>query len=340
MTDPFDVLRLPATPLAPDPAFAARLRARLATALDATPGGPTMPTQTDPAATTATDAVAAVPGRRPALSPYLVVADGHAALAWYEAVFGGVRGESVEMPDGRLGHAELIVSGSVLMLADEFPEMGLLAPGARGGTTVSLVLDVADVDATAALAVEQGATVEREPADMPYGFRAAAVVDPFGHRWLIEAPLATEAGAAAPTPTAASGDRPGPRARTAREVTDDHEVYTEPGDIVYVTWMVEDEERAAAFYGELLGWTFTAGSVEHALRMDGSNLLGGLWGRQAEGRNEAKLMYHVPDIVEAVAKVRALGGTATDPELMPYGWSADCTDDQGMEFWIYTPAEP
>ena len=50
-------------------------------------------------------------------------------------------------------------------------------------------------------------------------------------------------------------------------------------------------------------------------------------------------MYHVPDIDEAVVKVRALGGTATDPELMPYGWSADCTDDQGMEFWIYTPAD-
>ncbi len=222
------------------------------------------------------------------------------------------------------------------MMSDEFPEMGLLAPGARGGTTVSLVLDVADVDATTAAAAERGATVEREPADMPYGFRAAAVVDPFGHRWLIEAPLADSAPAAVVSaPVAAERPRP----RTAREMVDEHEVYTEPGDIVYVTWMVKDEVRTAAFFGELLGWTFTAGSVDHALQMDGSNLLGGLWGRGDDAPNAPKLMYHVPEITQAVVKVRALGGTATDPELMPYGWSSECTDDQGMEFWLYTPAD-
>jgi uncharacterized glyoxalase superfamily protein PhnB len=325
--DPLDALRLPATPLAPDPAFAAGLRARVAAALDpTTSGGPTM--LTDPVPTPSTPP-------RPSLSPYLVVADAREAVAWYGEVFGGTLGETVEMDDGRLGHAEVHIGVAVLMLADEFPEMGLLAPAARGGTTVSLVLDVADVDATTATAVEQGATVEREPADMPYGFRAAALVDPFGHRWLIEAPLVKEAPAAAPTPT--SEDRPRPR--TAREMVDEHEVYTEPGDIVYVTWMVQDEERTAAFFGQLLGWSFTAGSVDHALRVDGSNLLGGLWGRGDEARNEAKLMYHVPDITEAVATVRSLGGTATDPELMPYGWSSECTDDQGMEFWLYTPAD-
>jgi uncharacterized glyoxalase superfamily protein PhnB len=325
-TDPLEVLRLPSVPLAPDPVFAARLRARLATALDPTSsGGPTM-TQTQ------TDApIAAAMATRPSLSPYLVVADARAAVAWYEEVFGGTLGETVEMPDGRLGHAEVHIGAAVLMLADEFPEMGLLAPAARGGTTVSLVLDVADVDVTTAAAVEQGATVEREPTDMPYGFRAAALVDPFGHRWLIEAPLD------APAPVSAAAERPRPR--TAHEVTDEHEVYTEPGDIVYVTWMVKDEQRTAAFFGELLGWTFTAGSVDHALRADGTNLLGGLWGQGPDAANAPKLMYHVPEISDAVAKVRQLGGTATDPELMPYGWSSDCTDDQGTEFWLYTPAE-
>ena len=333
-TDPLEVLRLPAAPLAPDPAFAARLRARLAATLDPTSsGGPTMTqTQTD-------TPIAAPTATRPSLSPYLVVADARAAVAWYEEVFGGTLGETVEMPDGRLGHAEVHIGAAVLMLADEFPEMGLLAPAARGGTTVSLVLDVADVDVTTATAVERGAQVEREPADMPYGFRAAAVVDPFGHRWLIEAPLATAVPASVPAATATAADADRPRPRTAREMNDEHEVYTEPGDIVYVTWMVKDEQRTAAFFGELLGWTFTAGSVDHALRLDGSNLLGGLWGQGPDAANAPKLMYHVPDIGDAVAKVRALGGTATDPELMPYGWSSDCTDDQGMEFWLYTPAD-
>lgn len=330
--DPLDALHQALAPLAPDPAFAAQLRDRIATALTGgdDQGGPMTTTDTNEATTAA--ATAAV--RRPTLSPYLAVADARAAVAWYVEVFGGVAGETVEMPDGRLGHAEVRIGDSTLMLADEFPEMNLLAPTSRGGTTVSVVVDVADVDATTDTARNAGATVEREPADMPYGFRAAGIIDPFGHRWLVEAPLA---GAAAAAPPASSSDRPKPR--TAHEVVDEHEVYTEPGDIVYVTWQVPDEERTARFLGELLGWTFTGGSVEHGLQVQGPNLMGGLWGKGEGTPIDAKLMYHVADIQAAVAKVRELGGTATDPELMPYGWSADCADDQGMEFWLYTPAE-
>jgi uncharacterized glyoxalase superfamily protein PhnB len=324
-SDPLDALHQPLAPLAPDPAFAAQLRHRIATALAEGDD------QGEPMTTIDTnDATAATAVRRPTLSPYLAVADARAAVAWYVDVFAGVAGESVEMPDGRLGHAEVRIGDSTLMLADEFPEMNLLAPTSRGGTTVSVVVDVSDVDATTEAARAAGATVEREPADMPYGFRAAAVIDPFGHRWLVEAPLA--AAAAAPAPAR-------PRPRTAHEVTDEHEVYTEPGDIVYVTWQVKDEQRTARFFGELLGWTFRAGSVPNGLQVDGANLMGGLWGQGDEARNDAKLMYHVPDIQTAVAKVRELGGTATEPELMPYGWSSDCADDQGMEFWLYTPAE-
>jgi uncharacterized glyoxalase superfamily protein PhnB len=330
--DPLDALHQPLAPLAPDPAFAAQLRHRIATALTGgdDQGGPMTTTDTNEATTAA--ATAAV--RRPTLSPYLAVADARAAVAWYVEVFGGVAGETVEMPDGRLGHAEVRIGDATLMLADEFPEMNLLAPTSRGGTTVSVVVDVADVDATTDTARDAGATVEREPADMPYGFRAAGIIDPFGHRWLVEAPLA---GAAVAAPPASSSDRPKPR--TAHEVVDEHEVYTEPGDIVYVTWQVPDEERTARFLGELLGWTFTGGSVEHGLQVQGPNLMGGLWGKGEGTPIDAKLMYHVADIQAAVAKVRELGGTATDPELMPYGWSADCADDQGMEFWLYTPAE-
>jgi predicted enzyme related to lactoylglutathione lyase len=196
---------------------------------------------------------------------------------------------------------------------------------------------VADVDATTAAARAAGATVEREPTDMPYGFRTAAVIDPFGHRWLLETPLAGAVDATGARSSAATPERPKPR--TAREVTDEHEVYTEPGDIVYVTWQVPDEQRTARFLGELLGWTFTPGNVEHGLGVEGPNLMGGLWGKGEGTPIDAKLMYHVADIQTAVDKVRELGGTATDPELMPYGWSADCADDQGMEFWLYTPAE-
>jgi len=101
------------------------------------------------------------------------------------AAFGAVpRGEPVEMPDGRLGHAEVALGDSVVMLADEFPEMGLLSPAGRGGTTVSLRLEVTDPDAVVERALAHGARLERAVADHPYG-RNGVVVDPSGHRWMV-----------------------------------------------------------------------------------------------------------------------------------------------------------
>lgn len=123
-----------------------------------------------------------------ALTPYLTVDDARRALDWYVEVFAATRrGEPVTMPDGRIGHAELTVAGAVLMLADESPDLGLLGPRARGGPSQSLVLEVADVDATVRRAVAAGALLSRPAADNPHG-RNAVVVDPFGHRWLVSSP--------------------------------------------------------------------------------------------------------------------------------------------------------
>jgi uncharacterized glyoxalase superfamily protein PhnB len=183
MSDPFDVLRTPIVPVAPDPGFTAALRHRLTIALSEGDEGGEM------TGTSIPETPATVVGSRPTLSAYLAVDDAHRALDWYTSVFGGRVGETVEMPDGRLGHAEVHIGNAVLMLADEFEEIDFRSPRSRGGTTVSIVVDGDDVDATTAAAAALGATVERPPADMPYGFRAASVVDPFGHRWLIEAPL-------------------------------------------------------------------------------------------------------------------------------------------------------
>ena len=323
MTDPFDALRLPPTPLAPDPEFTAQLRSRLVRALAEgdDPGGTMTTTDT---ASTSTASSNARPTGGPTLSPYLMVSDARRAFAWYADIFDGEQGDTVEMDDGRLGHAEIRIGGSTLMLADEFPETGMLAPTSTGATTVSIHVEVPDVDATTRRAADAGATVEREPADAPYGFRGSAVLDPFGHRWLIQTPLTAGAGAGA------DGSTSTPRPH-------DEEPVTRPGDIVYVTWAVRDEQRAAAFFGELLGWTFSPGHVDRGLQMHGANVLGGLMGGVEEP--SAKLMYHVTDIQAGAQQVRDLGGTATEPELQPYGWSSECTDDQGMEFWIYTPAD-
>ena len=100
---------------------------------------------------------------RPAALPYLTVANARDAIAWYVDAFGAsVVGEPFEMDDGRIGHAELAIAGGVLYLADEYPEIGLKAPDPQA-TSVSLMLHVADTDATLERARDRGAQVQREP---------------------------------------------------------------------------------------------------------------------------------------------------------------------------------
>jgi uncharacterized glyoxalase superfamily protein PhnB len=182
MTDPLDALREPIRPVHPEPGFAAQLREHLERLLLATgPESEESSVTISDAPATSTD-VAALPLH--ALTPYLAVPDATAALDFYVDVFGAVRrGEPIVMPDGRIGHAEIALGDSVVMLAEEFPEMGLRAP-APGAVSVSLRLEVADPDAVVARAVARGARLERPVTDSPYG-RGGVVVDPAGHRWMI-----------------------------------------------------------------------------------------------------------------------------------------------------------
>ena len=210
-TDPLDVLRLPSTPLAPDPAFAARLRARLATALDPTSsGGPTMTTQTD-----TTDHRRSPPRRpdprcRPTSSSPTPVRPSPGTPTCSAAP----SARPSRCPTAGSATPRSTSAPPVLMLADEFPEMGLLAPVARGGTTVSLVLDVADVDATTAAAVERGPPSSGSRPTCPTASVPPRVVDPFGHRWLIEAPARGSARRPARRPGGGrNGPGPAPPAR-------------------------------------------------------------------------------------------------------------------------------
>jgi PhnB protein len=88
-------------------------------------------------------------------------------------------------PDGKVGHAEIGIGDSVIMLADEHPEMGARAPGAFGGAAVSIMLYVDDVDATVKTAVAHGAKVLRAIEDKFYGDRTGTIEDPFGHHWHV-----------------------------------------------------------------------------------------------------------------------------------------------------------
>lgn len=120
------------------------------------------------------------------VTPYLIVKGAAAAIEFYKKAFGAK--ELFRMKpgeDGRIGHAEIRIGNAPVMLADEFPEHGFRSPQSIGGSPVSLLLYVEDVDAVAARAVSAGATVLRPIKDQFYGDRSGTYSDPFGHTWTI-----------------------------------------------------------------------------------------------------------------------------------------------------------
>lgn len=217
--DPFEALGTPPGELpVPDAAFVGRLRSRLVATLgiDATLDDDVdveidigmiadLPerklTMNQPP-----DAAAATPPS--VVVPYLTVADGDRALAWYGTAFGAVEVMRVEA-EGVLGHAEFSIGGATFYLSDEFPQLGVLSPSSLGGTSVALHLTVADVDAAFAAAVDAGATSLAAPADQPHGARHGTLVDPFGHRWMLSQPIAMPESSGGH----AAGDRSTARAR-------------------------------------------------------------------------------------------------------------------------------
>ena len=119
------------------------------------------------------------------ISAHIVVQDAGRAATFYREAFGAEELERIPTPDGRIMSLQLRVAGSVLHVADEFPEMGVLAPPSIGGTPVVLALDVADADAVIARAVAAGAEVRQPVQDMFWGDRHGQIEDPFGHRWNV-----------------------------------------------------------------------------------------------------------------------------------------------------------
>ena len=127
-------------------------------------------------------AVSAIPHGYHSVTPYLTVDDAAAAIDFYKRAFGAVEVTRMMMGD-KVGHAEIKIEGSYVMLSDEWPDMDKLSPKSRGGATAGLMVYLDDVDAAFARAVEAGATVERPLEDQFYGDRSGSVRDPFGHSW-------------------------------------------------------------------------------------------------------------------------------------------------------------
>jgi PhnB protein len=119
------------------------------------------------------------------VTPYLIVQGAADAIEYYKAVFGAKERMRFPAPDGKIGHAEIEIGDSTIMLADEVPEMGHRSPRTLGGSPISLLLYVEDVDRTVDRAVAAGAKLERAVADQFYGDRTGGIVDPFGHIWYV-----------------------------------------------------------------------------------------------------------------------------------------------------------
>jgi uncharacterized glyoxalase superfamily protein PhnB len=298
--------------------------------------------------TTETSTDIATPHRTAAVTPYLCAADALGAIAFYQQVFGAELAFPPFIgPDGRVGHSELRIGGSTIMLASTYPEELVIDPLEAGGTTVQLRLEVPDVDAVFARAVEAGATVLREVADQPYGDRAGKIRDPFGHNWFITtvveqlsaedlnqrleplgfAPAVDEAGLSqGGSATATRGPHDPQRALGPAD----------PGQVFYFTFDVPDGARAEAFFGRLFDWEIIPGSQPGGYHIANPTPPGGIAGGVAAP--DVTLYFRVADIQAAVARVRELGGTAEEPVLWASGWSSACHDDQGTPFSLSEPA--
>jgi predicted enzyme related to lactoylglutathione lyase len=310
MADPFSVLRAPVTPADPDPAFAARLRARLERALDLPEGvavsdtGAIMQPHPAPAAATrrrgASDAAddqapggARAPRQGDIGYASLQVPDAGRAAAFYAAVFGWEY-EPSHNPRARQ------VPGAT-------PPQGLWGGQPRTTLFCSYVVD----DAVAAAARVQAAGGQAgDPVQRPYGL-VADCTDNQGTRFAVhQYPAAGQPGAAAAGPAAAPRD----------------------GDLAYITFEVADSRLARDFYGAVLGWRFAPGSIADGWQVEGTTPMAGLSGGHAEATTVP--MWRVADLQATVGRVRVAGGTAAEPRQEPYGLTADCTDDQGTRFYL------
>lgn len=319
--DPFEVLRAADERATPPPAFVNRLRAQLAATLDAV-GLPTVEIAA-PAPSRATNHARSTT----MLVPYISVHDAAAAIDWYTSVFGANEEVRYVGDDGRVGHAQLAIGDATLYLADEYPEYDVVGPRRRGGTSVSLHLQVDDVDAVYAAALGAGAESRFEPSDQPYGARGATIVDPFGHRWQIQTvtgePTSEEITAAMDGFTVVETPPAQPAAA--------------PIEVGYLTFAVPDTARAAQFYAALFGWASEPGHLGNEyVHVPNTKLPMGITPGPVDDR--PALYYRVPSLAPYVARVRELGGEVLNEAVWESGPGAECRDDQGRTFHLWEPA--
>ena len=245
--NPFDQLRdQPGNEISnrPDARFAARLRTQIEAALSPIVELPARRTIESETTMTHTD-VSTTPATQ-IITPYLSVREGAAAIEWYASALGAVETMRYTGDDGRVGHAELQVGGARIYLSDAYPEIGVVAADSYVGSSCALHIEVSNVDAMYSAAVAQGAVAQTEPADQPHGSRTATIVDPYGHRWMLNQTLSS------PTVDEIDASTPGFTVESSPASSRDAD---DPVQLAYYTIHTDDVAKAAAFYSQLLGGT-------------------------------------------------------------------------------------
>ena len=274
-----------------------------------------------------------------AATPYLTVRGAAAAIDFYREAFGATEETRLAEPGGRIGHAVMRLGSATWMLADEYPELGILAPAAPGASGVTIHLPVPDVDAFFTRAAAAGARVVRSPRDEFYGERAGRLVDPFGHVWRVstrrEDLTSAEVlrrfdemlakGVEAGAPSRPSGPRPGFHAVTP------YIQVRRPAELIA---FVEKAFDAA----ESFRTTGPAGGMHAEVRIGDSMLMIG--GMESLGKESPATIYlYVADVDRTYERALAAGATSVlVPTDQPYGdRSAWVRDPFGNTWYIATP---
>jgi PhnB protein len=296
-------------------------------------------------------AVRPIPEGHHTATPYLAVKGAAHAIEFYKQAFGAAELTRMSMPDGSIGHAEIQIGDSQIMLSDEFPTFGALGPESLGGSPVILHLYVEDTDAVMAQAAAAGATITAPAVDHDYGERSGTLIDPFGHKWSISTHLKSLTFEQYQQRQAA-GTLPGPGQPARPQQSIATGGFVRPGFHtagVYLT--VSDGAQALEFYKTAFGAVETesmrfvdpSGRIAHSeITIGDSGIM--VSGETAEynrysphhyGGTPVRIDLNVEDVDRVAAQAVAAGAKVVRPvQDQFYGYRSGQFEDPFGHVWI------
>jgi len=274
-------------------------------------------------------------------SLYICVSDANAAIDFYKAAFGAKELFRLAEPSGKIGHAELQIANTDIMLSDEYPEYGSLSPQTIGGSSVRIHLDVTDVDAFAQIAINAGAKLVRPIEDQFYGARSGHLLDPFGYTWIVSThlkdvpieDLQRDFDKLNEQQPAKAEDKPGKESRSGFHSVTPYFTVRKPAELIdFVTYAFGATENFRT--------TGSAGGMHAEVNIGDSLVMIG--GAEHIEPMPTAIHLYVPNVDEAYKRALEAGATSLmAPQDQPYGErSGGVEDPTGNRWYIATPFVP